>query len=325
MKSFLPLILFAPLVLGVSCAPVKKSEMKVVELTCEYLVNPLGIDQVHPRLGWKLESDVRGQSQTAYRIIVSSSREKLDKDVGDLWDSGKVEGDITTQIPYGGSELVSRQQCFWKVKGWDAAGLETECSEPAHWSIGLLSPSDWQAEWIGMQVDSIPGDDSMPPGPPVPYIRKGFSLDKPVKRATVYVTARGIYDLYLNGSRVSDEVFSPGWTDYNIRIQYSTYDVTNQLQQGENAIGALVADGWYSGYIGWSKRRTHYGYQNSLLCQLEIEYTDGTTDKILSDSQWRCRESDIVSSDFLNGEIRMHAKRFPVGPLLLTMIVTGQK
>ena len=311
MKSFLPLILLAPLVVGVSCASVKESEMKVNELTCEYQVDPLGIDQARPRLAWKVESGVRGQKQTACRIIVSSSREKLEKNVADLWDSGKVESDETTQISYGGSELVSRQQCFWKVKCWDAEGLETAFSVPALWSMGLLSPSDWQAQWIGMKVDSLPGDDSMPPGPPAPYLRKGFSLDKPVKRATAYVTARGLFDLYLNGKRVSDEVFSPGWTDYNIRIQYSTYDVTEQLLQGDNAIGAVLADGWYSGYIGWSKRRTHYGYQNSFLCQLEVEYADGTSERILSDDGWRCRESDIVSSDLLNGEALDARKEVP--------------
>jgi alpha-L-rhamnosidase len=301
--NYLSAILLTGLVLAaVSCNVVRESEMNVTDLKCEYLNDPLGIGEAHPRLSWVLESAVRGQSQSAYQVLVSSSRGNLDKDIGDLWDTGKITGDQTTQIAYAGKALTSRQQCFWKVKSWDAGDQQTSFSQPALWTMGLLAKEDWQAQWIGRQAEKVSGGDDLPPGPPVPYLRKNFNLAKPVKRATAYVTARGLFELYLNGRKVSNELFSPGWTDYTTRIQYCTYDVTGQVAEGENAVGALVADGWYSGYLAWSKQRAHYGYQNSLLCQLEIEYEDGSLETVVSDNSWRSQPSPITAADFLHGE-----------------------
>lgn len=293
------------IVLGFSlaCSPGEGTELKAAQLRCEYLKNPVGIDVLHPRLNWVLESTVRGQKQTAYRIIVASGEENLNENKGDLWDTGKVKSDRSNQIVYEGKNLPSRQRCYWKVCVWDKDGAMSDFSAPAFWTMGLLKDDDWKASWVAMERKPISGKPKdMAPGPPPPWFRKTFALDKPVKRATVYITARGIYRLHINGKSKGEDVFAPEWTDYNKRIQYRTYDITSALKHGSNAVGAIVGDGWYSGYLGWRKQRGNYGFQNSLLLQLEVDYEDGTSQTIVSDESWHCSDGPIVSSDLLMGE-----------------------
>jgi len=293
------------IVLGfaLACSPGERTELKAAQLRCEYLKNPLGIDVTRPRLSWVLESTVRGQKQTAHRIIVASDEENLNKNKGDLWDTGKVKSDRSNQIAYEGKTLHSRQRCYWKVCVWDKDGVKSDFSAPSCWTMGLLEDDDWKASWIAMDRKPISGKPKdLAPGPPPPWFRKTFALDKPVKRATVYITARGIYRLHINGKPKGEDVFAPEWTDYNKRIQYRTYDVTSALTHGNNAVGAIVGDGWYSGYLGWRKQRGNYGLQNSLLLQLEVDYEDGTSQTIVTDDSWRCSEGPIVSSDLLMGE-----------------------
>ncbi|MBN2287947.1 MAG: alpha-L-rhamnosidase N-terminal domain-containing protein, partial [Candidatus Glassbacteria bacterium] len=305
MQKWTLFLVVAVLALSSACSRAKGPEMKVTSLRCEYLENPLGIDETRPRLSWVLESPERGQYQSAYRILVASSPETLAGDQGDLWDTGKVYGDQTTQVVYEGKPLTSRLRCCWKVCAWDKNGKLSAFSDPASWSMGLLSAGEWQGKWIGMKAAEIetPADsERLPPGPPAPCLRKAFTLTKPIARATAYVTARGLFVLHLNGRRVSGDVFVPDWTDYHKRIQYCTYDVTGLLAQGQNVVGALVGDGWYSGYLAWTKKRAHYGEQNSLLLNLVVEYRDGSQEVIASDETWRCHESPMVSSDLLMGE-----------------------
>ncbi|MHB9028769.1 MAG: glycoside hydrolase family 78 protein [Candidatus Latescibacterota bacterium] len=284
----------------------KSSEVKVTNLRCEYLVNPLGIDVAKPRLSWEMESSGRGQAQKAWRVLVASSRENLDATGGDLWDSGKVKSDQSNQVVYEGKETASGAQVFWKVRVWDKSGKESAWSDPASWSMGLLSAADWQAKWIGPDRDSSPKV-----MPPAPYFRKSFRADKPVRKALLYVTARGLVEPSLNGGRVGKDVFAPEWTDYDKRIQYRTYDVTSLVKQGENALGIILGDGWYSGYIGWRKERGHYGLRNSLLARLEMEYEDGAKTAVISDESWKLAEGPILSSDFLMGEVYDARKEIP--------------
>jgi alpha-L-rhamnosidase len=290
----------------------KISDLKITHLRCEYLKNPLGIDVVLPRLSWILESSERGQKQTAYRIIVASSEENLHKDIGDLWDSGKVESDRTNQIVYEGKELLSRMKCYWKVFVWDNNRIMRESQEESFWTMGLLDKADWKGSWISMELDPrFLKAEKLAPGPPPPWFRKTFTLEKPVKKALVYVTAQGMFRLRLNGQQIGKDVFVPEWTDYNKRIQYRTYDVTEKLMQGKNAIGAVVGDGWYSGYLGWRKFRGNYGLQNSLFLQLEVAYEDGTTETVSSDKSWLCSAGPIISSDLLMGEHYDARKEMP--------------
>jgi len=307
-NKLIMIAVIAVLVLESGCSLLKKTDMQithiqVTHLRCEYLVNPLGIDITQPRLSWVLESSTRGQKQTAYRVIVASNEKDLNDNNGDLWDSGKMTSDQSAQIIYGGRELHSHLQCFWKVCVWDGDGSKSEFSTPAYWTMGLLNDEDWKGSWIGMKMDPASyGMEKPEPGPPPPWFRKDFTLDKPVKKAFVYVTARGLFELHINGERVGKDVFAPEWTDYDKRIQYRTYDVTSMLKENKNAVGAVVGEGWYSGYIGWLKHRGHYGLQNSLLLQLEVEYNDGTRDVLVTDETWRCTDGPILNSDFMMGE-----------------------
>ncbi len=294
------------------------SALEPVHLRCEYLENPLGIDIVKLRLSWQVAADSRGQSQSAYRVLVASSAELLQSDQGDLWDSGKVESDQTLFIPYAGKALQSRQQAFWKVQVWGGESKEPTSSQPtssqsAQWSMGLLKDSDWSADYISY-VDETPvhTDVEQLDLPAARQYRKEFKAGKQIQRATIYATALGIYELHLNGQRVGDAFFAPGWTDYHQRAYYNTYDVTDMLQQGDNAIGAWVADGWYSGYVGFGLLtgigtekvgRATYGKTPALMAQLEIEFSDGTKQIVGTDATWKVTgDGPIQEADLLMGE-----------------------
>lgn len=441
-------------------------------LRVEHRMNPRGIEARRPRLSWMLDTSERGQRQTAYQVLVASSHGSLDKDTGDLWDSGKVESGDAILVPYAGRELLSGGECFWKVRVWNAEGEEGPYSEPSIWAMGLLNEkSDWKADWIGFdeplehdlrglepvsltgstwyyaedtlapededvlvgyrrglelpegrplkrvrvafgtagdsvlyvngvavgkgydryfswihpsQADATPhlkdsgnvlamgvettyrtaaalmgsiileyadgacetldlgdgmramvkpqsgwekpdfddglwqevvavGKDGDAPWgttgtaplyiPPASYLRKSFSIQKPVKRATAYASALGVYELHLNGQAVSDEVLAPGWTDYFKRVPYRAYDVTAQLNEGENAIGALLGAGWYAGYFAFQTHiQGNWGSKPRFRAQLTIEYQDGTEETIMTDGTWQAAHSPIVSADLYDGE-----------------------
>jgi alpha-L-rhamnosidase len=448
----------------------------ITNLRCEYLTNPLGIGAIQPRLSWVLESgdsSARGQRQTSYRIIVSSSLEKLKSDDGDVWDTRRVPSDQTIQMSYAGKPLRSKLAYYWKVRIWDENDRPSNWSAPASWTMGLLEKSEWAAKWIsdptiattsesdeesirGVRsgyrsqvasspstekwvqvdlkqprlIDSVqldpaypyewqPGGpaynfplrfkiesaerldftdafllvdetqhDVLPPlmnvpgalfrftptsaryvrvvvtrlypenelfsafalaqmkvfshgenvaagkpvtaldsleGPgwskayvvdgvagtihsreylqPAGMFRKSFPLKGGIRRATLYATARGLYELHINGNRVGNHILAPEWTDYSKRIQYQTYDVTSLVRSGENAIGAYLAAGWYAGHVGLMPSRRIYGPVPQLLLHLDVEYVDGQMQSIVTDESWkRSGESPIVSSDVYDGE-----------------------
>lgn len=433
-----------------------------VALRCEARINPLGIDVLKPELSWRLESttpDERQLRQTAYQLLVATSLERLAANEGDLWDSGKVVSAETVGIRYGGLPLSSGQHCYWRVRVFDGADQASAWSAPAEWSMGLLSPSEWTAQWIGYDaaqqatnetlfttsglnwmrypqapavsginraafrkrivlpespaitnatfvlyadnecgvyvngvamtntakrwegttrinvtpwlhggtnvlalaatntdslsargigrlvvqfasgsVSNVPVDTSWkvvlnaPPGwtetnfndaawamaestgspwgtpalndvPRVPatYLRKEFMVDRPLKRATAYVTALGVYELRLNGQKVGQDVLTPGWTEFKKRVHYQTYDVTDLMQNGANVVGAILGDGWYASVIAFKGRRLNYGGTPRLLVQLQMEFADGSTAVIVSDGSWRASEGPIRFSDLLIG------------------------
>ncbi|MCW1884696.1 family 78 glycoside hydrolase catalytic domain [Luteolibacter flavescens] len=548
MKKFLALPVFAALLAVPAWA-----DLSVSKLRCEYLVDPVGIDEVEPRLSWVVASTERGERQTAWQIIVASTPEALAAGQGDLWDSGKVAGDATSQIEYAGSALASRAECHWKVRAWDKDDQPSAWSAPAKWTIGLLGNAEWSAKWIdgltfgtaetgtpatittasyeavngsgtainvtallnGMvsqgsfalgvtnetfggdpsynnvkqlrivyqrggqtttrtfpenavvsypadlpaiifptitsaryesianpgtyrdvtstlqtaaqggsfsrvvnntnfgpdpaynqakrlrvnySVDGVssvrfvaenatfnyPGDLPKPlavtltaanftaidgtasanvlanlnnraasgpfsmvvnianlggdPAPnkvkrlrleytldgksmikyvdeqvtlnypadlaqptTVPLLRKPFTLEKPVKKATLYAAALGIYELSLNGGRVGDSTLAPEWTDYTKRLRYQAYDVTSQLAAGENVFGAQLAPGWYSGHIGNGGFK-YWGASPALLAQMEVTFTDGTTQRVVTDGSWKMAASPTTYTDFMFGE-----------------------
>ncbi len=315
-QALTPMIrsIFTATMLAVSllATPLNARNLAPTALRCEYRVNPQGIDESQPRLTWLVDSEKRGGKQTAYQILVATSADLLRQNTGDLWDSGKVSSGQTANLVYAGKPLNARQQCFWKVCVWDETG-RAQWSDAASWTMGLLQPADWQADYISFP-DSTPvwKDAEKLFLPPAHQFRKEFAADKKVRRATVYATALGIYELYLNGRRVGDARFAPGWTDYHQRAYYNTYDVTPLVQRGGNALGAWVGDGWYSGYIGFGLLtgigtekvgRNTYGKAPALMAQLEIEYTDGSREIIPTDKSWKVTgDGPVREGDFLMGE-----------------------
>jgi len=246
-------------------------------------------------LSWVVNDARRGAHQSAYRVGCASSDENLAKQMFDVWDSGRVESAQSVLVECGGT-LGSRKRVVWAVQTWDQHGVASEWSQPATFELGLLHAGDWTAKWI--QSPTVGGPYT---SPPAAYLRKQFSIDQPIKSARFYVTALGIYECELNGQRVGDAVFAPGRTEYLKRVPYDVYDVTHLVQTGENALGAILGDGWYCGHLHSDPRQT-YGDRPKLLAQLEITLNSGRVLTIASDRSWRAGEGPIRSSDMLMGE-----------------------
>lgn len=290
-KNRLTSLLVAVLVIfGTNLFAAVKTEVK--ELVTEYRTNPMGIDIQKPRLSWQIVSTGENIMQSAYEIKVTDQTPKGKL----LWTSGKVASDNSVNIVYEGPALKSMQRVYWQVRIWDTKGKATAWSAPAWWEMGLLEAESWKASWISVEAEK-----ELKGSKPSQYFRKDFAASKTVKSARVYVTAQGLYQLMLNGKKVSVDLFTPGWTSYKNRIQYQTYDVTSMLQP-KNSLGAILGDGWYRGNLGWAKEGSYYGTKLALLVQLQINYTDGTSEWIGTDQSWKASTGPIIESDIYNGE-----------------------
>ena len=273
-----------------------EAALSVGDLRSEYLRNPVGIDVHRPRLSWKLYSADRGVMQTAYRLQAGTDLDGLEAAEGLVWDTGIVETDQSLHLEYSGLPVGSRQRYYWRVKVW-AGDRVSEWSEPAFWEMGLLEKPDWVAEWI-----TTAGSDETSVSGPSPYFRRSFPLGTGIRSARIYATSHGVYELYLNGSRVGDRVLAPGFASYNRRLPYQTYDVTDLVSAGDNSIGAILGDGWYRGFLGFPGDRNVFGTRLGLLVQLEVVYTDSTRALVSSDDLWRVTTGPILASDIYNGE-----------------------
>jgi alpha-L-rhamnosidase len=272
-------------------------------LRCEMRVDPLGIDVAKPRLSWEIITKMRGVTQTAYQVIVSSSLSRLAAGEGDLWNSGKTASGESVHITCCSKPLPGRTMCFWKVKVWTNHG-ESEWSQPAQWSMGLNS-NDWRAQWIGLDRsfawDSAENKFSRLSAR---YFRKVFQGRKQIKRATAYMVGLGLYELYVNGQRVGDQVLSPSPTDYTQSVKYNTFDVTPLISQGDNAIGVVLGNGrYFTMRQNYKPYKIHtFGYPKMLL-QVEIEYTDGSGQVVVSDDTWKVTaDGPIRSNNEYDGE-----------------------
>ena len=250
------------------------------------------IGEKEPRLSWKM-NHIQGAHQQSYRILAASTVEKLNKP--DLWDSTWVNSSDSIGIVWKGTPLKSRQRVFWQVFIKDDKGNISKVSQVAEFETALLKNKDWNARSIYFDGNN-PTTSS-----PCPYFRYSFSINKPIKRAVLYVTAKGLFEPRINGQRVGNDHFVPGWTDFDKQIQYLAYDVTEQLNLGENVAGAILGDGWYSGYLV-RRKRNYYGEYPELLFQLEITYSDETVEQILSGKNWKTTTGPILASDIYDGE-----------------------
>ncbi len=274
----------------------------ITDLRTEQLKNPAGIDVRQPRLSWRIESDERNVIQTAYHILVASSPELLEQGKGDIWDSGKIESDASQWIVYQGKPLKRNAPYYWKVK-IDTNKGTTDWSAPAFWTTGLFNEADWQGQWIGLD-NAAPGDsETQWSRLAARYLRKEFTLKKEVKRATVHIAGMGLYELFINGQRIGNQVLAPAPTDYRKTILYNTYDVTSLLQT-ENAMGVTLGNGRF-----YTMRQNYkpykiatFGYPK-LRLNLIVEYADGSKETIATNTTWKLTaDGPIRSNNEYDGE-----------------------
>ena len=267
--------------------------LEVYDLSVEHKQNPLGLESPTPRLSWKLKSDEKDILQTHYQVQVAEVNKFPATHL--TWESEKVASDQSILIPYAGEKLLSGNRYYWRVRVWDNKGNVSSWSEPAYWEMGLFQ-GDWKAQWIEpVQIEQA--------NAPALMVRTTTTISKGIKRASAYVTAHGLYEFFINGKQVGDQVFTPGWTNYQDRLQYQVYDVTNLIKDGENVIGAMLGDGWYRGHLAWEDNWGVYGKKLGFLCQIQIEYSDGSKGMILSDGSWKgTDDGPITLNSLYNGE-----------------------
>jgi len=297
--TFLILSVFLHLVL------VANATISVTSLRTEGMTNPQGIDTEKPRFSWKTEATTeQGVVQKTYQILVASSLDNLKNENGDIWSSGKVASDVSLWIPFAGKPVKSNGVYFWKVKVGTNKG-ESSWSEPARWSMGLFEETDWKsAQWIGLDKAMPWDDESYYSRLSARYVRKEFSAKKEINRATVHICGLGLYELFLNGKKVGDQVLAPASTGYDKTVLYNTYDVTSVLQKGKNAVGITLGNGRFYNmrqkYKPW--KVPTYGYPKVRMT-LIIEYTDGTTESIGTKDNWKLTaDGPIRSNNEYNGE-----------------------
>ena len=270
------------------CIFISIAQVKIEHLLTENLTNPIGLDVLQPRFSWQLISDKKNVAQTAYEITVSEGKTSV-------WKSGKVNSDQSVQVSYAGTALQSGKKYAWQVRVWDNSGKGSSWSEKAFFQTGFFAVSDWKAKWIEAAFE----EESTRPAI---LFRKPFTINKKIATATLYITAHGMYEAQLNGKKVGDAFLTPGWTSYKKRLQYQVYDVTKMLSSGDNAFGAMVGNGWYRGYLAWDDNKNIYGNKLGLLMQLNITYSDGKTESIISDENWKSSTGPIKSVEIYHGE-----------------------
>lgn len=270
--------------------------IEIYDAKTDYFENPIGMDARDPAFSWKINGRQRDTRQTAYRIQVSVDSVFTAEDL--LWDTGKTASEKSVHVAYEGPDLQSGRRYYWRARVWDNHGNTSPWSEAAWWEMGLLHPEDWKAQWIEPGLEE---DITQPQ--PCPYLRKEFTLDEAIVSARVYITSHGLYEMKINGRNVGDQLFTPGWTSYNKRLQYQTYDITDLLKPGKNAAGVTLGDGWYRGWIAFGNQRNFYGERLGLLAHIEVTYADGHTDVIGTDSSWKASTGPIRMSDIYDGEI----------------------
>ena len=265
-----------------------QSGISVSNLQCEMLSNPLGIDVLQPRLSWQIMSNQTELEQTAYHILVASTPEKLEANQADLWDSGKISSNASVNVIYKGKKLDNKDEAYWKVKIWTNKG-ETNWSKTAHWSMGILTYADWKStRWIGYN-QLFPGDTvGQFSKLSARYIRKQINLKKNIKNAKVYIMGMGLYEFYINGEKIGNQVLAPVPTDYTKNVKYNVFDVTSQLKQGDNVLGTILGNGRFFAMRQEYKpyKIQSFGFPKMAL-QLDVEYIDGTSETIKTDESWK--------------------------------------
>ncbi|OGD14543.1 MAG: hypothetical protein A2W20_04390 [Candidatus Aminicenantes bacterium RBG_16_66_30] len=273
-----------------------------VRLRCEHLVEPLGVDTAAPLLSWHLESPVRGESPKAVQALVSSAAELLRNDIGDFWDTGRIDAPSLPALEYRGEALASCARYFWKVRWWDREGNPSPWSEPAMFVTGFLYPGDWKPKWIGARevrefrskgtvlLGHTGADDTQACAV---YLRREFALKDRTALAMIFVSGLGHYELRLNGEKVGSSVLDPGWTDYKKRALYASYDVTALLRD-RNAVAVILGNGRHIKSYGYDVPR--------MTCRIEVESEGGEREVVFSDESWRTSAGPLQENGLYHGE-----------------------
>lgn len=265
----------------------------VHKLRVEYKDNPLGLDVRYPRISWQLDADERDVMQQAYQLQAA-----MDQDFGStVWDSGRVESGQSLHIELKELQLQPKQRYYYRIRVWDQQNRPTEWSDTAWWETGLLSPEDWEAEWITAPLACLDVQAEQ-----APLLRRSFHVDRQVTRARMYVTSLGLYEVELNGTRVGGDYLTPGWTSYSTRLQFQTYDITRQLAVGDNAVGAWLGNGWYKGNLAWDNKKHVFGDRTALLMQIHLIYADGVEQIIGTNQGWTVSPGPLLMSEIYHGE-----------------------
>jgi alpha-L-rhamnosidase len=300
--------LLAAVLIAAATQVASAQDFHVEGLRTEYAVNPIGIDARTPRLSWRLHATRRGTTQGAYEIQVALDSGAMNRP---LWTSGRVASPASILRPYGGPPLQSSTRYYWRVRAWDDAGRASPWSTIAFFETALLDTAEWRARWITPDLTEDTTKSN-----PSPMLRHEFRLGPPgvrpsevtltgsprIASARLYVTSLGLNEVEINGRRVGDAYLRPGWTAYDSRLQYDTYDVTALVRSGANVIGATLGDGWFRGRLGWDSKRNLYGSRLALRAQLVVRYADGTSQTVATDSTWKASTGPILVSDIYDGE-----------------------
>lgn len=313
-KNFIILVFISFIACKQQDIHLKDSLLKIENLKCEYAFEPINIDISEPRFSWTLNSNLQGQKQTACQILVSKDKEFSEL----IWDSGKMTHSRVNQITYKGKALQSNTYYFWKVFVWDKDGNQWE-SDLAKFETALLYQKDWNAKWVGAVPKSEPVlpngflknvleqstlTDTIEHVGRSLLLRKEFECKNKIRRAKVFVTGLGYYELFLNGNRVGDHVLSPAKTNYTKEILYDTYDITDQLKKGKNVFGIHLGNGWYNPYKKWWQeyRMQWFGAKQAIL-QLQIIYIDGSSALITTDENWKYHDGPVSYNCIYDGEL----------------------
>ena len=268
------------------------SNAQIAEIKVEHLRDGFGIGTAQPRLSWIVAAATDGWQQAGYEIESYALDGQL------LATTGRIDSAESVLVAWPFAPLASRTRCIVRVRAWSVGGQVSAWSNMFSVETSLLHGEDWTAQCVAPDWDE---DTTMMQS--APLLRREFHVRTGVMQARLYITALGVYEAQLNGLAVGDHVLAPGWTSYSHRLRYQTFDVTGMLHEGQNAIGALLGDGWYRGRLSFGGgRRNIYGNRLALLAQLEITYADGTTERIVTDATWRAATGPIRANDIYDGE-----------------------
>jgi alpha-L-rhamnosidase len=295
MRRRFSLIFYAIIILFTSFATVYADALcKPVGLKCEYLVNPIGLDAPHPRLTWHLQDGRLGAKQTAYQIDVATDSIALSRGEARIWQTAKINT-AANLLTYGGKALQPFTKYFWKVTVWDKDGIKSS-SAIAGFEMGMMQTSNWKGDWIS--------DSKGKELKEAPYFRQLFKAGKKIKSARAYIAAAGLYELYINGKKIGNHRLDPMYTRFDRRNLYVTYDVTTNLQHGENAVGVLLGNGWYNhqSTAVWNFHQVAWRNRPAFCMDLRITYDDGSVETISTDRTWKTSLGPLVFNSIYTAE-----------------------